>query len=541
MSDEQTLNPQPSTLNRERLALTWAEGEVLSSRGLRSWAASLKKHSRDCRIVILSPEPVTIPDTENVIIDPANRGAFVLHRRWSAYSHYLGNFLQKETKEAKVSDSDPSLPSLSSVNVLLSDCRDLVFQADPFSLLQSSNSQLPSPIFVCSEQQKSGEHPWTRDKALKLEARIKFKQDLTRIEINGGLQLGPLTSMQLFCAAMEAGLYCGVDTDQAFLNWWFYHRCPVPWQFAPDHWYIHGEAVKRGKQRVKIIDGAAHVANDHKTTGPRDNGTEKVSGQWSVVSGQSRPAAVFHQYDRTPHAGLFLNNSQLSTLNSQHLKSVPLLILVAHYNENLSWLDKLAKLANKHIIISKSASPPDGSIARANIGCEAETWAWFFAEYYDDLPQVIVCVQGKPFDHIQPVLFNQILAQLSNLLQKETKETKDSDFPGAAGPSLPSLSSVKNSSDFSYVPISTPGHRGFTGLDVPDHKGLPMREWWARLFKSPPPLNWYCPYGGQFAVHREAVRARSREYWRNISEHCQTRNDACTLERLWQFILIGLP
>src|SRR5581483_9908566 len=169
--------------------------------------------------------------------------------RWAAYTRYLASVTEK-------------------VTVLLSDCRDLVFQDDPFVGADSN-------FIVVSEYQKTGRHPWTKDKAVSLQQKTKLTQDLTREEINGGVQLGPLDSILLFCAAMDMGMYCGVDTDQALLNWWFYNRCPVPWKFAPAGWYIHGESVKLNKQRMEIVDGKACV--------------------------DGKVAAVWHQYDRTGH------------------------------------------------------------------------------------------------------------------------------------------------------------------------------------------------------------------------------------------------
>lgn len=441
------------------LALTWVEGKCLNSRGVRAWAASLRKHSPETRIVILSPQPVQVEHVENVVLKVP--GGRPLHRRWCAYSDFLSSLVANH----------------SSVDfVLFSDSRDLIFQTDPFVIAE------PDATILVSEQQKTADHSWCEKKALELQQKLGWPQDLKRTEINGGIQLGPLIAMRQFAQAMELGMFCGADTDQALLNWWFRHRCTDPWKFAPEGWYVHGEAVKLGRQKIEIKEGIA-----------RDRRSQTA-------------ATIWHQYDRVPgHEAI----AQAGFMPPRPpLGETRILLLVAHYNEPLKWLDEFSY---ETLVVSKNGQHPPGAIARPNVGNEAETWAWFFAEHYDELPEITVCLQGKPFDHVRPDTFRQMLQR------------------------------IQTEKNFSYIPISNPGHKGWTGLDTPDHHGIPIKEWWARLFKTPPPLNWYTPYGGQFAVHRDAVRQRSREYWQMIRDNCKTRNDACTLERLWQFILMGLP
>ena len=442
------------------LALTWAEGpRVLKSRGLRAWASSLRKHSPDARIVILSPEKVSIPGAENIIASPSGPGICPEHRRFAAYVDVMAK-------------SDERY-------VMLSDSRDIVFQGDPFAVCGSS-SQV---FFAASEQQKTGDHAWCVDKANKFAKLMGIKSDPSRIEINGGMQVADRSSMLTFLSAAECFLYGRTEPnlDQAFINWWLYERCPFPWQPAPDDWYIHGEAVKHNKQRIEIVDDQAHVV---------------IDGLPATL-----PATVWHQYDRTGHSYICQRRSQ------QKMAEIDLLTVVSHFEEELRWLEELDC---DYLIVSKGPNLKDGALGRENIGFEAETWAWFFETYYDQLPGVIVCLQGKPFDHIA----EHVLKQLVDTMRQ---------------------------GDFSYTPISTHGHDGFTGIDTPDHHDLPMRKWWRLLFKSKPILNWHCPFGGQFAVTRDTVRQRPKDFYRTIRENCRTKNDACCLERLWQFIFAALP
>lgn len=443
------------------LALTWAEGQMLNSPCVKAWANSLNEvHATDTRVVVLSPQAVKIPGAQNIVMKPP--GTCPAHRRWFAYNDIIR--------------SEPDCQ-----RVLVADCRDLIFQADPFAILKDSTAS----IIVANEQQRTGEHQWCINKARAFATLIGYHApDPNRMEINGGIQLGTRDGMILLAAVMESFLHSRRDNiDQAFINWWIYNRCPVQWKFAPESWYIHGESVKLGRQKIEIREGLAYVKP------------------------ATSPAAVWHQYDRTGHDPIIIERL-CPPPPIPELKDSRILFLVAHYNEPLKWLNSFPY---RHLVITKNGSDRPDAIVRPNIGFEAETWAWFFAERYDDLPEIIVCLQGDPFDHVRIEAFRQILKRI---------ETEKS---------------------FSYIPISTPGHKGLTGTDTPDHRGIPMRDWWTRLFKSSPPLSWYAPYGAQFAVHRDAVRARPREYWEMIRDNCKTREDACTLERLWQFILMGLP
>lgn len=435
-------------------AFTWAEGKVAASRGLRAWAQSLSLAAPECEITVCSSEPLSVPGARNVVMHP--NGAGPLHRRWAAY--YLA---------IKRSDADV---------ILLSDSRDLVFQDDPFPMLGDGQK-----LLVAGEYQKCGDHPWCAGKERELHDKIGGSVDLGRIEVNGGIQLGTRDAMLTMAMALESGVH-GLSTDQAFLNWWLYNRCPSEWAIAPEAtgWYLHGESVKTGKLKLELRDQVAYFKN-----GSDD---------------EFRKATVWHQYDRTGHARLCHDRYRPGT------KDMGVLVLVSHYQEPLTWLDNME---HEVCIVSKGANPPPESILRPNVGREAETWAWFFAEHYDELPELLVCLQGNPWTHVKR------------------------DFLGAT---IAAMIETR----CGYSALSTPGHGKWTGIDTPDHPDLPMAAWWKALFPGTlPPYRWYTPFGGQFIVRREAVRARPKTFWEQIARECVTREDACTLERLWQFIFVA--
>jgi len=63
-------------------------------------------------------------------------------------------------------------------------------------------------------------------------------------------------------------------------------------------------------------------------------------------------------------------------------------VVVAHYNEDLSWTKKLKY---KYTIISKSGYPPE---TPPNKGCEASSYLQYIIENYDNLSEYTVFVHG---------------------------------------------------------------------------------------------------------------------------------------------------
>lgn len=172
-------------------------------------------------------------------------------------------------------------------------------------------------------------------------------------------------------------------------------------------------------------------------------------------------------------------------------------IVVAHYNENLDWLDGINQ---RKTIYSKAAG---GDLQ--NVGFEAQTFLHHFAARYDDLADVTVCLQGNPFPHI-----DQPLAKIIESINHE---------------------------DFSFMPISA--FYSWQDRDGnPDHVGLreSNEKMWQHFKKCKPPEKWFSSYGGQFAVHRDLIHARSQKYWGEAAEIVLTKNDACAVERMWHQI-----
>lgn len=69
------------------------------------------------------------------------------------------------------------------------------------------------------------------------------------------------------------------------------------------------------------------------------------------------------------------------------------LLLVSKFQEDVSWL---SGVKIPFLVVDKSSSPISGSINRPNVGREAETLSWFIIENYNNLPDLLIFVQGNP-------------------------------------------------------------------------------------------------------------------------------------------------
>lgn len=107
----------------------------------------------------------------------------------------------------------------------------------------------------------------------------------------------------------------------------------------------------------------------------------------------------------------------LSVLGSQLLsvKRPTLEIVVAKYQEDVSWINEWVPFVDKVTIYDKSTDPvksphPKVSVVQLpNVGREGHTYAHHFVEHYDDLCDNVVCTQGKYDDHLSRADFEALV------------------------------------------------------------------------------------------------------------------------------------
>ena len=180
-------------------------------------------------------------------------------------------------------------------------------------------------------------------------------------------------------------------------------------------------------------------------------------------------------------------------------------LVVAHYNEDLSWLRNIPPQITARVY-DKS---PTGNLP--NVGREAHTYLHHIVENYDALPDLTVFAQGKPFDHAFD--FHRKLRALV-------------DAPDVDG--------------FRWL-----GHI----IDTDDENGARLFATWSKnagderldmngfhraLFGIEGPEVYTFVLGAQFIASRDLIRGRSLPFWRNALQISMDFPDAAhCYERSW--------
>lgn len=175
-------------------------------------------------------------------------------------------------------------------------------------------------------------------------------------------------------------------------------------------------------------------------------------------------------------------------------------IVVAHYQEDLAWLTRFSSL--KCVVYTKGRTTPPKAIRLPNVGREAHTYLHHIIENYDDLEDVTVFLQGNPHEHVER-LFEKIC-------------------------SLNEGMSYLDLGDDILVE---------DGIGVPPQRGLPLARFFELLFERPAPAYFSCRAGACFAVARETIRRRPREFYERALRLVLTESlGPWSIERLWQRI-----
>ncbi len=242
----------------------------------------------------------------------------------------------------------------------------------------------------------------------------------------------------------------------------------------------------RGQKSVIVAGESVYLHGEAVKTGYID-----AEEGWQDV-------AIYHQYDRVPrHAAAIRVKWPIPT------DAVRTQVIISRYEEDISALTN--QVCDFSPIVYDKGNGTSGGIPRPNIGFESETWMHHFAKHYHTLPEVTLCLQGDPLAHCTEEALIAIL--------KRDPET------------------------ITFEPLGVGREQRPDGM--PDHPGLaePLGRLWRALFVGKvPPGRWYCWYGGQFAVHRDIVRRRSRKWYARAAKLIRSKADACAVERMWPLI-----
>jgi hypothetical protein len=164
-------------------------------------------------------------------------------------------------------------------------------------------------------------------------------------------------------------------------------------------------------------------------------------------------------------------------------------LVVARYREDLSWVGNIAA-GIEAVIYDKGPAPLRGAVPLENVGREAHTYLHHICERYDDLADVTVFCQGKPFDHAFD--FHHTLRDLA-----ENPE---------GVPAFRWLGHI--------VDTDSSDGRLFRAWSKNHHAvGLGLAAFHRALWGTEGPDEYSFFLGGQFVVRRDLVRARPLSFY----------------------------
>jgi hypothetical protein len=165
-----------------------------------------------------------------------------------------------------------------------------------------------------------------------------------------------------------------------------------------------------------------------------------------------------------------------------------LCVLIARYREDVSWARDLPCPV---VIYNKGRKLAQPQHILPNVGREGHTYFQFICDHYENLPEHLICLQGRPFDHSP-----DILADVARLAATPAEERPDFD----------SLCCRIWPCDLAFCATGTP----FRG-------GIPLIPVYEKLFgERRERLPFRFGAGAQFIVSRRRILQRPRSFYKQI-------------------------
>jgi len=202
-------------------------------------------------------------------------------------------------------------------------------------------------------------------------------------------------------------------------------------------------------------------------------------------------------------------------------------IVVARYNEPLTWLDYLTPEQKAHIKVYNKGPddlPCPVTEKLPNVGREGHTYLWYIIQNYERLPDYLIFIQANPFDH-----FNFKAKDMSDVVSDWLREIKWYGITEG-------ISSDKYQHDISHESR----FKYYKGNLHPSSKNL--GEWMDEFIEPgvcPPKRMHAC---GCFGVSSNLIKTRPVEYYKRILDELAVDNNPESghyLERSWHYIFNG--
>lgn len=195
-------------------------------------------------------------------------------------------------------------------------------------------------------------------------------------------------------------------------------------------------------------------------------------------------------------------------------------LVVARYREDLRWLKRVPKKIR--VTVYDKGGHADAKHPLQNIGREAQTYLHHIVTRYDDLADLTVFAQGKPFDHVST--FHHKLRDLAS----GHHVVKEFEWLG-----------------FIIDWDDATGSRLFRNWTKNDEKlSLPMDEFFRAMWNRPAPEKLIFFPSAHFIASRELIRRLPRSFYEHALNVSETIRDAAhCFERCWDrvFGVNGIP
>jgi len=196
-------------------------------------------------------------------------------------------------------------------------------------------------------------------------------------------------------------------------------------------------------------------------------------------------------------------------------------VVVCRFGEDLAWTRNLPR-GIRLTVYEKSPqdqTPWPESIPLENHSRDDFAWLHHLVERYDDLAELTVFTQGRPFDHAP---------DLHRAIRSFVKEEVQPDFAWLG---------------FLWETDDARGRPSFvTWSKNPERRELNVEGFFQALWReaAPEKVRYVC--GSQFALSRTAAHRRPRDFYRRARDLSQTFPDAAhAFERTWDRIFLAPP
>ena len=200
-------------------------------------------------------------------------------------------------------------------------------------------------------------------------------------------------------------------------------------------------------------------------------------------------------------------------------------IIVARYNENIRWLE--TELDNCIIYNKGEKLNIKNEIALKNVGRESETYLNYIISNYDSLPDVVVFTQARISDHRQNGDVNYLINLKNCALANNKSQSFMTHFQN------------RNPTDPWNAEWNLNNGKYYLENNYKNNVPLTFIEWFKKHINSDYPNPIYIYTNGIFAVKKELIRNRPKEFYEKLILEINHHSDPAEghfFERSWYYI-----